>query len=192
MMESLGFRKHREMTAWEARAEDIGGSVDGLPAKVLRVAEIVRRRENVRIRQVNVVSSPHSSGLTGQALSAGIVPDLGVEGSGGVQLQARGQQDLSAEILEEGQADEDIVPVYTPAPQYPDRARELGVEGELEVIFVVDMDGRVTQLEIVKSPHPSFVAETRRVLGSWRFKPARNKGVPVRVRARKVFDFGLE
>lgn len=157
------------------------------------VAEMIRKPKKQeekpkqrRIRQVKATSS--RSG--GSSMKLKFTPDLGVEGGSGVAVQA--QDDMEAVVFEEGQTDQEAVPMSTTPPPYPDRARELGVEGELEVIFVVDIDGSVSSVEIVRSPHPTFASEARKVISKWKFKPAMNQGVPVRVRYRQVFEFYLE
>ncbi|MBN1306519.1 MAG: energy transducer TonB, partial [Chitinispirillaceae bacterium] len=75
---------------------------------------------------------------------------------------------------------------------YPDRARELEIEGTLEVIIIIDTQGKVASVEVVRSPHSSITAAARKIIETWRFKPARNKGVPVRMRVRQVIEFTLE
>jgi protein TonB len=168
---------------------------DGRPLEARRrvMAEIGRPEKKKeeqplrqRIREVKSVSARMSAG----GMKLRFTPDLTVEGGQGVAVATR--QDMEAVIFEEGETDEDFVRVFTPPPPYPDRARELGIEGELEVEFVVDIDGRVSSVQVLRSPHPTIASEARRVVSGWRFKPAKNKGVPVRVRARQVFDFKLE
>lgn len=142
-----------------------------------------------RVRQV----ASGSSGERAPAQSAmRFTPDLSIDAGGGgegVELQ---QQELTAETFEEGQTDEPAQPVATPPVGYPERARELGVQGTVEVIFVVSHSGTVTAIDVVRSPHPSLTAEVKKAIAGWRFKPARNKGVPVNVRLRQVLDFRLE
>ena len=71
-------------------------------------------------------------------------------------------------------------PVERVQPQYPDRAREKGIDGTVNVQVLVGTDGLVKDVRVVKSiPEldESAVACVRR----WRFKPARAKGQPVAV-----------
>jgi TonB family protein len=146
--------------------------------------EVQRGFRKARSNQTNAMAG------MGNAMSFKFTPDLAIEGSNGVAVQ--GQQDLQAVIFEEGETDEDFVPVYTPAPPYPERARELEAQGVLEVVMVIDIDGKVSSYDVIRSPHPSITAEFRKIVTQWRFKPAKNKGVPVRVRARKVIEYTLE
>jgi TonB family protein len=116
-------------------------------------------------------------------------PDLSVEGSGAVVME---QEELAAAIFEEGETDEPLIPLYRPKLTFSQRAIDLEIEGILEVLLVVDVQGKVASIEVVRSPHPSIAAEARKVIATWRFKPAKNKGVPVRVRLRQVVEFKLE
>jgi len=144
-----------------------------------------RKELRSRIRQVETSSRR----VVSEAMVMRFSPDLEVAGQGGVQMAA---QELEAEIFEEGQTDEDLVPLHIPPIAFPERARELNVEGVLLIEIVVGRDGRVESIDILKSPHPSISAAARKAVQEWRFKPARNKGIPVRVRARKEIEFRLD
>jgi TonB family protein len=116
-------------------------------------------------------------------------PDLGVAGSGAILMQ---DERLEAVTFEEGEVDEAVVPVSLPAVPFPDKARELGVEGILEALLVVNESGQVSSVEIVTSPHPSISDQARQVMQRWKFKPARKAGMPVRMRVKQVIEFTLE
>ncbi len=147
------------------------------------------------LQRIRIVKAPSGrSGNTGGGQSGmRFVPDLGAEsGPDNANGVALGSQDLGAEVFEEGQTDEAAVPVYTPSVPFPDQAREMNIEGTVKAIFVVNYLGKVTSVDVVKSPHQLFTREVRRVLSTWRFKPAKNKGVPVNVRFSKEIEFTLE
>ncbi len=143
-----------------------------------------------RIRQVQTAVSPGRS-MEGQ-MSMRFAPDLTVdaaaEAGNGVALQ---KQELSAEVFEQGQADQDAQPEYTPPIPYPQRAAEQGIKGTVVVEFVVTHQGKITDIQVKKSPSPLFTAEVRRGVAQWRFKPAKNKGIPVNERFRKTIEFDL-
>jgi TonB family protein len=154
-----------------------------------------KKEENKEVRHFRPVatSQPKTGGNAGSGFAMRFTPDLSVDAGAsdgpGVALQ---NQELQAEVFEEGQTDEDAAPVYQPPIPYPERARELGVQGTLEAIYVVDHQGKVVSTDIVKTPGPVFTAEARKVMATWRFKPARNKGVPVNQRRKLIIDFTLE
>ncbi len=144
------------------------------------------------VRLVKAASGRSGNTGGGQA-NMRFVPDLGAEsGPGNDNGVALGSQDLGAEVFEDGQTDESAVPVYTPAVPFPDKAREMNIEGVVKTIFVVNYLGKVTSVDVIKSPDQAFTREVKRVLATWRFKPAKNKGVPVNVRFSKEIEFTLE
>lgn len=155
------------------------------------VAEIIQPKKEEKktfrqhIRQVRTAQARSSAG----DMQMKFIPDLDVAAGDGI---AMAQQNLEAVIFEEGETDEDPVPVRTPPIPYPDRARDLGIEGVLQIEIVIGLDGRVESVEIVKSPHPSISSAARRTVSQWRFKPAKNSGIPVRIRAGKEIEFKLD
>ena len=161
------------------------------------LVEVVKKQEPEHVMQkqhIRAITSiaKGSSGGSGQ-MAMRITPDLsidaGPEGNGGVVLQS---QELAAEVFEEGQTDEDPMPIYKPEVPYPEQLRDQGVEGVLEGMYVIDHNGRVSSVDINAAPHPLLAAEARRVVSTWRFKPAKNKGVPVSIRIHLTIDFRLE
>ena len=140
-----------------------------------------------RIRQVQQ-SNSEGKGSSGQ-MNMRFTPDLAVDaaasGGEGVGLE---NQELTAEVFEQGQTDEAAVALYLAPVQYPDAAREQNLQGDVVVEFVVNHEGKTTNIQVVKTPSPIFTNEVKRAIASWRFKPARNKGIPVNVRYRQVIE----
>lgn len=68
-----------------------------------------------------------------------------------------------------------------PKPPYPALSKRLGEEGVVRLNILVNPDGSVAQLEIVKSSGYARLDESARktVLSSWKFEPARQAGKPV-------------
>jgi TonB family protein len=62
-----------------------------------------------------------------------------------------------------------------PAPQYPDRAREAGVEGECVFRADVTPDGTVSRVVVLQVPQEGlgFEAAVEDAVAVWRFEPAR-------------------
>jgi TonB family protein len=147
-------------------------------------------QQHIRIVKANM---GHAGNTGASPSNMRFVPDLGAQsgpdnGSG----VALGTQDLGAEVFDEGQTDEPAVTVFSPAVPFPDQAREMNIEGSVKAIFVVNYLGKVTNVDIVKSPDQSFTREVKKTLLTWRFKPAKNKGVPVNMRFSKEIEFKLE
>lgn len=155
-------------------------------AEIQKPKKQKKQKKAKRIRQVKASSGKAVSGRTNLKFS----PDLGVESGEGVGIQA--QQDMEAVVFEEGETDENPVVVFQPPIPYPERAKNAGIEGDLEMTYVVNRSGRVEQIEFPQTPDPSFTKEARKTMRQWRFKPGKNKGVPVKVRVRQVASFKLE
>ena len=66
------------------------------------------------------------------------------------------------------------------APQYPDKARERGIQGTVLVRALVGTDGNVQDTWVAWS-QPYLDEAAVAAVRQWRFKPARLKGEPVAV-----------
>ena len=66
--------------------------------------------------------------------------------------------------------------------QYPPAAVEENAQGRVVVKFVVEKDGRVGEVKVVRGKHPDLDKEAVRVVKSikTRFIPGKNNGQPVR------------
>jgi TonB family protein len=76
--------------------------------------------------------------------------------------------------------------------KYPLQARQAGVEGQVDVEFVVDRDGSLSEVKAIKGIGAGCDEEAVRVLqNAPRFKPATQNGKPVRVRMVLPITFEL-
>jgi protein TonB len=76
--------------------------------------------------------------------------------------------------------------------RYPRAPRQLGIDGTVYVRFVVNGDGTVSDVEILKGVHPDYDKEAMRVISllpSW--KGGRHNGRPVSVRMVLPIKFNL-
>ncbi|MEM9325735.1 MAG: TonB family protein [Bacteroidota bacterium] len=77
--------------------------------------------------------------------------------------------------------------------RYPKEARVKGVEGKLFAQFVVERDGSLSNIEVVKGLGAGIDEEAKRVLGAVSsFKPASQRGRTVRVRMVMPLTFKLQ
>lgn len=75
---------------------------------------------------------------------------------------------------------------------YPRIAVENGIEGKVIVQFVVDKDGSITNVQIVKSVDPSLDKEAKRVISAMpKWSPGFQRGKPVRVKYTVPVNFAL-
>ena len=78
-------------------------------------------------------------------------------------------------------------------PLYPYRARVRGVEGYVDVRFVVDETGRVGDEQVLADSPPGVFADAAlRALRRWQFNPGVHGGRPVRTLMRIRIRFDLE
>ena len=75
---------------------------------------------------------------------------------------------------------------------YPQVAAEMGVYGTVRVSFVVERDGKVSNVKVTKGVDPLLDREALRVVsGSPRWKPGTRNGKPVRVASNVMVVFAL-
>ena len=92
-----------------------------------------------------------------------------------------------------GDLDAPLTVVPRIPPVYPIHAKHRGIEGWVQVHFVVQEDGRVTNITIQESqPVGVFDASVMRCVAAWRFKPGTVAGMPVRAWAETTIRFQLE
>jgi len=74
---------------------------------------------------------------------------------------------------------------------YPKEARARGIEGRLELEFLVESDGSVTDIEVAESLHPLCDSAAVDGVRSVDFIPARVDGTPVPIRLRLPVRFKI-
>ncbi len=75
--------------------------------------------------------------------------------------------------------------------RYPEMAKKAGVEGRVIVQFVVNKEGDLVNPVVVRSLGAGCDEEVLRALGKVRFKPGKQRGVPVSVRMTIPISFKL-
>lgn len=121
-----------------------------------------------------VAAAPIAVGGTGALVAGAVVGGIGTgEGTGmatgraapiNLPENASPPEALEANVL----------------PEYPSDARSKGLEGLVILKGVVEVDGRVTNLKVMKGEEP-FVTAAMQAVRAWRFKPARVEGQPTAV-----------
>lgn len=77
--------------------------------------------------------------------------------------------------------------------KYPADAEKQKIEGRVLVTFVVNTDGSITDIEVVKKAFPSLDAEAVRVIsGMPKWTPGEQKGQKVRVKYTVPLNFRLK
>ena len=77
--------------------------------------------------------------------------------------------------------------------EYPEIAKENGVQGRVVVSFVVERDGHITDVQIARSVDPSLDKEAQRVVKSMpKWIPGKQNGSAVRVKFNVPVSFRLQ
>lgn len=74
-------------------------------------------------------------------------------------------------------------------PVYPIRRAMAGHGGSAEISFVVGIDGKATDFEVLRTDHRAFADHAIIAVRAWTFAPATRDGQPVAVRVQQVFAF---
>lgn len=76
--------------------------------------------------------------------------------------------------------------------QYPQIAKDMGIKGKVYVQFIIDKDGSVTNVEVIRGVDPSLDKEALRVVKSMpKWKPGEQRGKPVKVSFQIPINFTL-
>lgn len=96
--------------------------------------------------------------------------------------------------ISEATVDEPVRVRTESAPLYPMQLRAMGIQGAVDLEFVVDTTGRAdpATLHVISSSHDRFTAAVRAALEDARFVPGRYNGHAVRTLVRRRFEFRLE
>ena len=121
------------------------------------------------------------------SLLVGLFAMLAVAGT------ARGQAHISrdsARFVQLQQEPREIVPLES-LIQYPESARRRGIEGRVVVEALIDTEGTVTKVVVLKSDDPSLKQEAIRAMKSKKFSPAMQNGTPVKIWITRTIHFRL-
>lgn len=87
---------------------------------------------------------------------------------------------------------EPAVPVRTAPPEYPMELRRERVSGRVIVTFTVNEKGDVVDPAVVKSTRTEFERPALAAVKRWKFKPARENGVPVAKAVTVPMEFVMQ
>jgi len=101
---------------------------------------------------------------------------------GGTALFAQDASEKTSEpVYELGNGVTAPKPVYTPDPEYSERARKKKVNGTVVVAMIVTPEGRVRDVKIAKSLDEGLNKQALAAVRTWKFEPATKDGKPVAV-----------
>ena len=78
-------------------------------------------------------------------------------------------------------------------PKYPDLARRAGLQGTVVLLAVIETDGTVGEIEVVKSPDQRWGFDLAAIdaVKQWRYQPALLNGAPVAAYIQVMVEFTL-
>jgi periplasmic protein TonB len=77
--------------------------------------------------------------------------------------------------------------------RYPPKARKKNIEGTVYVRFIVEKNGGISEIELLRSVQKDLDEEALRVVGSMPdWQPGKKEGTPVRVQFTLPLKFRLE
>lgn len=88
--------------------------------------------------------------------------------------------------------DSPLIPLTTISPLYPLGAKRDGVEGWVQIEYMVNQSGQVENIEIINAyPKNTFENCVKRSVAHWRFKPGTVDGLPVKITISQKITFKL-
>jgi protein TonB len=76
-------------------------------------------------------------------------------------------------------------------PQYPFEMKRQGINGEVTLQFLVDPQGDVRDVVVIKSSHREFESPAIQAVQKWKFRPGRKGGKAVTTRMQIPIAFNL-
>ena len=119
-------------------------------------------------------------------------------GAGGVGIYAGLNPKVSTDAIAEmkifdfSEVDREPRPLMRIPPQYPPKLLFSRVSGRVDLLIVIDEEGRVTDHQVRRFTHNEFKREVIRVIRKWKFSPAMKDGRKVSVRKIQPFYFGKQ
>lgn len=134
-------------------------------------------------------------------VASSALPELDLNVSVTGRLQSGGQLTgvASGDALiafaqgEQGFVGDDLVPVSSARPRYPRSAAARKIEGWVELIFIINGNGRVSDIRVLDaSPRGIFEDAAVAAMSRWLYNPYYVNGEKVAREATQLFRFKLE
>jgi protein TonB len=107
-------------------------------------------------------------------------------------MLAAGTTAADAPVMRVEDGSHERVPLNTVAPAYPETARRDRIEGDVQVCFNVDREGRPYRIAVRKSTNRAFEKPAIRAIRASRYQPVpEDREVPA-IKTCRTFRFRLE
>jgi RNA polymerase sigma factor (sigma-70 family) len=161
------------------RAES--GRIAALRAENTRLAQTVAETERWRGEAARVAA------LGAEATA---LPEIAARATATANARAaKSRSTVVGEVLDIRLVDRPPKPVFQARPQYPAALRSTPLEGEVRVDFIVDAEGAVRDLRVVRSTNAVLEPAVTEAVAQWRFEPAAKGGQAVNARMQLPVRF---
>ena len=100
-----------------------------------------------------------------------------------------GLSEEMGEIASLADLDQRPRPIFQAAPNYPQELRKRNLEGSVQVVFLVDRDGKVVAPKVEKSTNPSFDRPALEAVRQWQLEEGTRKGQKIAFKMRVPITF---
>ncbi len=170
-----------------------------IPKEPLKPKKIIKPKPKL-LKQKLITTPPPMSPISMKPLSRNLNMNLlpvnslsaiTVSVEPGDENQITDSSEAETNLFDVSRVDQRPVPVSRSEPVYPLSAKKSGMEGWVEVAFIVDENGSVINADIINSSSRRFHQSALRTIYKWRFKPGIKDQQAVLTRCRQKFTFEL-
>jgi protein TonB len=130
-----------------------------------------------------------SEPLSLDQMALALNPGGGGAGDFAMKTLGAGASSAADKLFSMSDLDQKPRPTHQPSPQYPPALRKRGIQGTVQIEFVVDTRGVVSKPSVVKSVHPELDRAALDAVKQWKFQPAMRGGQPVPIKTRAPITF---
>lgn len=98
---------------------------------------------------------------------------------------------FSGDYVEVSKCDVPPHAIRQAVPHYPAELRRAGYSGEVRLWFIVETDGRVSEIQIEDASSVEFGEAARASISQWKFSPGIKSGQAVRTLCQLIMPFTL-
>lgn len=129
-------------------------------------------------------------------LELALNPGLGDESFGDFrvdlsQLAAGGGAEELDKIFSIAELDQKPRAIFQRSPTYPAELHKRQKEGTVQIVFIVDTQGRVVDPQVRKSSDPAFERPALEAVRQWKFEPGTRNGDKVQFKMRVPITFNV-
>lgn len=150
--------------------------------------------EDIKLKVENLIAPPpeEKPAMPLEAESEEEVEAATMAETGFPEVYARPEESVEIPVVAFWKVEKKPQPLYSPKPKYPEKARVAEMEGQAIVEALVDIDGKVIDVRLVKkSGFNELDQAAMNAARCWTFSPAEQRGKPVRVWVNIPFNFRL-